>query len=423
MSKDTVVRFRKKDEVIDPLAELLRRGARELIGQAVSEEFEVFLEQHAERRDAGGRVAMVRNGFLPERQVLSGIGPVPVSLPRARDRSGEGLRFHSALVPPYVRRSRSVDAVLPWLYLKGVSTGDMSEALVALVGKDAAGLSAPVVSRLKARWADEYASWRREPLSKDRWVYLWADGIYSGLRADDQRLCLLVVIGVNARGEKHFLAIEDGVRESAESWRGVLRDLKDRGLKIPPKLAVGDGALGFWVVLEEMFPETRDQRCWVHKTANVLNYLPKSVQAKAKSMLHEIWMAESRADAQAAFDRFIATLQAKYPKATECLAKDRKALLAFYDFPAEHWIHIRTSNPIESAFATVRHRTDRTKGCVSRSSLLGLTYKLAMSAEKSWNRLRGFERLGELIAGVKFVDGVRAQPRTKQNRSVQQAAA
>ncbi len=423
MSKDTVVRFRKKDEVIDPLAELLRRGARELIGQAVSEEFEVFLEQHAERRDAGGRVAMVRNGFLPERQVLSGIGPVPVSLPRARDRSGEGLRFHSALVPPYVRRSRSVDAVLPWLYLKGVSTGDMSEALVALVGKDAAGLSAPVVSRLKARWADEYASWRREPLSKDRWVYLWADGIYSGLRADDQRLCLLVVIGVNARGEKHFLAIEDGVRESAESWRGVLRDLKDRGLKIPPKLAVGDGALGFWVVLEEMFPETRDQRCWVHKSANVLNYLPKSVQAKAKSMLHEIWMAESRADAQAAFDRFIATLQAKYPKATECLAKDRKALLAFYDFPAEHWIHIRTSNPIESAFATVRHRTDRTKGCVSRSSLLGLTYKLAMSAEKSWNRLRGFERLGELIAGVKFVDGVRAQPRTKQNRSVQQAAA
>ena len=423
MSKDTVVRFRKKDEVIDPLAELLCRGARELIGQAVSEEFEVFLEQHAQRRDAGGRVAMVRNGFLPERQVLSGIGPVPVSLPRARDRSGEGLRFHSALVPPYVRRSRSVDAVLPWLYLKGVSTGDMSEALAALVGKDAAGLSAPVVSRLKARWADEYASWRREPLGKDRWVYLWADGIYSGLRADDQRLCLLVVIGVNARGEKHFLAIEDGVRESAESWRGVLRDLKDRGLKIPPKLAVGDGALGFWVVLEEMFPETRDQRCWVHKSANVLNYLPKSVQAKAKSMLHEIWMAESRADAQAAFDRFIATLQAKYPKATECLAKDRKALLAFYDFPAEHWIHIRTSNPIESAFATVRHRTDRTKGCVSRSSLLGLTYKLAMSAEKSWNRLRGFERLGELIAGVKFVDGVRAQPRAKQNQSVQQAAA
>lgn len=423
MSKDTVVRFRKKDEVIDPLAELLRRGARELIGQAVSEEFEMFLARHADRRDAKGRQAVVRNGYLPEREVLSGIGPVPVRLPRARDRSGEGPRFRSLLVPPYVRRSKSVEAVLPWLYLKGVSTGDMSEALAALVGKEAAGLSAAVVSRLKARWADEYEAWRRAPLGKDRWVYLWADGIYSGIRADDQRLCLLVVIGVNERGQKRFLAIEDGVRESAESWRGVLRELKDRGLRIPPKLAVGDGALGFWVALEELFPETRDQRCWVHKTANVLNYLPKSVQAKAKSMLHEIWMAESRADAQAAFDRFIGTFQAKYPKATECLAKDRTELLAFYDFPAEHWIHIRTSNPIESTFATVRHRTDRTKGCVSRSSLLGLTYKLAMSAEKSWNRLRGFERLGELIAGVKFVDGVRAQPRTKQNRSVQQAVA
>ena len=423
MHQDTVVRFRKKEEVMDPLTELLRRGARELIGLAVTEEFEVFLAQHAARRDGEGRQVMVRNGYLPEREILSAIGPVPVRLPRARDRSGGGVRFRSSLVPRYVRRSRSVDAVLPWLYLKGVSTGDMREALAALVGKEAAGLSAAVVSRLKACWSKEYEAWKRAPLGKDRWVYLWADGIYSGLRADDQRLCLLVVIGVNERGQKRFLAIEDGVRESTESWRGVLRDLKARGFKVPAKLAVGDGALGFWAALEEILPETPNQRCWVHKTANVLNYLPKSLQAKAKSMLHEIWMAESRADAEAAFDRFIETFRAKYPKATECLAKDRKALLAFYDFPAEHWIHIRTSNPIESTFATVRHRTDRTKGCVSRSSLLGLTYKLAMSAEKSWNRLRGFERLGELIAGVKFVDGVRAQARTKQNRSLQQAAA
>jgi len=423
MHQDTVVRFRKKDEVVDPLAELLRRGARELIGQAVTEEFEVFLAQHAARRDVEGRQAVVRNGYLPEREVLSAIGPVPVTMPRTRDRSGEGVRFRSSLVPRYVRRSKSVDAVLPWLYLKGVSTGNMGEALAALVGKEAAGLSAAVVSRLKACWIKEYEAWKRAPLGKDRWVYLWADGIYSGLRADDQRLCLLVVIGVNERGQKRFLAIDDGVRESTESWRGVLRDLKARGLKIPPKLAVGDGALGFWAALSEVLPETRDQRCWVHKTVNVLNYLPKSIQAKAKSMLHEIWMAESRADAETAFDRFIETFRAKYPKATECLAKDRKSLLVFYDFPAEHWIHIRTSNPIESTFATVRHRTDRTKGCVSRSSLLGLTYKLAMSAEKSWNRLRGFERLGELIAGVKFVDGVRAQARTKQNRSLQQVAA
>ena len=423
MGQDTVVRFRKKDEGVDPLAELLRRGARELIGQAISEEFEVFLQQHAERRDTQGRQAVVRNGYLPEREVLSGIGPVAVSLPRARDRSGEGQRFRSSLVPPYVRRSKSVDAVLPWLYLKGVSTGSMGEALAALLGKDAVGLSAAVVSRLKARWADEYETWRRASLGKDRWVYLWADGIYSGLRADDQRVCLLVVIGVNERGQKHFLAIEDGVRESTESWRGVLRGLKVRGLKIPPKLAVGDGALGFWAGLSEVFPETRDQRCWVHKTANVLNYLPRSVQAKAKSMLHEIWMAESRADAEIAFDRFIKTFQAKYPKASECLTKDRVSLLAFYDFPAEHWIHIRTTNPIESTFATIRHRTDRTKGCVSRSTLLGLVYRLSMSAQTRWRQLRGFARLGELIAGVKFIDGVRALPRAKENRNAQQVAA
>lgn len=423
MPQDTVVRFRKKDEVVDPLTQLLRRGARELIGQAVSEEFEVFLQRHAAARDAQGRQAVVRNGYLPEREVLSGIGPVAVSVPRARDRSGEGRRFRSSLVPPYVRRAKSVDAVLPWLYLKGVSTGDMSEALAALLGKEAAGLSGAVVSRLKARWFAEYEAWKKTPLGKDRWVYLWADGIYSGLRAEDTKVCLLVVIGVNERGQKRFLAIEDGVRESAESWRGVLRDLKRRGLKIPPKLAVGDGALGFWAALEEQFPGTRDQRCWFHKTGNVLNYLPRSAQPKAKSMLHEIWMAERRADAEAAFERFVATYKAKYPKATECLAKDRASLLAFYDFPAEHWMHIRTTNPIESTFATIRHRTDRTKGCVSRATLLGLVYRLGMSAERRWHRLRGFERLGELIAGVKFVDGVRAQLRTRENRSVQQVAA
>jgi len=423
MHQDTVVRFRKKDEVVDPLAELLRRGAKKLIEQAVSEEFEMFLERHAERRDSEGRQAVVRNGYLPQRDVLSGIGAVPVKMPRARDRSGEGVRFRSSLVPPYVRRSKSVDAVLPWLYLKGISTADMSEALAALVGKDAAGLSAAVVSRLKARWAQDYDTWRRSALGKDRWMYLWADGIYSGLRAEDEKLCLLVVIGVNERGQKRLLAIEDGVRESAESWRAVLRDLQARGLKIPPKLAVGDGALGFWRALGEIFPATRDQRCWFHKTGNVLNYLPKSVQAKAKSMLHEIWMAETRAEAEGAFDRFVASLQAKYPKATECLSKDRQALLAFYDFPAEHWIHLRTTNPIESAFATIRHRTDRTKGCVSRATLLGLVYRLGMCAEKRWKRLRGFKRLGELVAGVKFVDGMRTQSRIKQNRSVQQAAA
>lgn len=423
MHNDTVVRFRKKDEVVDPLVELLRNGAHELIGRAVEEELRVFLEQQAGRREADGRLAVVRNGYQPERALLTGMGPVRVQVPKVRDRSGEGAVFRSTLVPPYVRRARSVEAALPWLYLKGISTGDMSEALQALVGKEAVGLSAAVVSRLKTRWGQEYDLWRRQALDKERWVYLWADGIYSNLRADDTRLCLLVVIGVNARGQKRFLGIEDGVRESTESWRAVLRDLKARGLRLPPHLAVGDGALGFWGALKEVFPQTRAQRCWVHKTANVLNYLPKSVQPKAKAGLHEIWMAETRADAQTAFDRFIATFQAKYPKATECLAKDRQALLAFYDFPAEHWVHLRTSNPIESTFATVRHRTERTKGCVSRASLLGLIFKLAMSAEQSWTRLRGFERLGELVAGVKFVDGVPNNKIKRTQVQPQQAAA
>ncbi|MGH8528468.1 MAG: IS256 family transposase [Nevskiales bacterium] len=423
MRNDTVVRFRKKDEVVDPLTQLLRTGARDLIRVAVSEELGVFLEQQAGRRDAHGRLGVVRNGYQPERELVTGIGPVAVRVPKVRDRAGGGAVFRSALVPPYVRRARSVDAALPWLYLKGVSTGDMSEALAALVGKEAVGLSAAVVSRLKARWSDEYDLWRKRSLAKERWVYLWADGIYSGLRAEEARCCLLVIIGVNERGQKRFLAIEDGVRESTESWRALLRELKARGLAAPPKLAVGDGALGFWAALDEVYPATRPQRCWVHKSANVLNYLPRSAQPKAKSMLHEIWMAETRANAERAFDRFIADYRAKYPKATDCLAKDRATLLVFYDFPAEHWIHIRTTNPIESTFATIRHRTERTKGCASRSSLLGLTFKLAMSAEQSWSRLRGFERLAEVVAGVKFIDGMRQEKQHQTKLQLQQAAA
>jgi len=275
---------------------------------------------------------------------------------------------------------------------------------------------------LKSRWAEEYQAWRRARLGKDRWVYLWADGIYSGLRAEDERLCALVVIGVNERGEKHFLAIEDGVRESKQSWRELLLDLKARGLAIPPKLAVGDGALGFWPALEEVYPQTRHQRCWVHKVANVMNYLPKAVQPRAKAALQEIWMAETQAEALAAFERFVRSYQAKYPKAVECLTKDREALLAFFDFPAEHWVHIRSTNVIESAFATMRHRTDRTKGCLTRAGMLAMLFKLGMSAEHSWRRLRGFEWLAKVIRGVKFRDGVevrsekRASPRQEGSR-------
>lgn len=413
MKKDTVVELRRPAQEPDPLSAMLRDGAQRLVAQAVQAEFEEFLARFAGERTEDGRAAVVRNGFQPERAILTGLGPVAVRVPKARSRGEGPAVFHSRLVPPYVRRARSVDVALPWLYLHGISTGDMREALAALVGAEAAGLSAPVVARLKGRWMDEYRLWRRSKLGKERWVYLWVDGIYSGLRAEDERLCALVVIGVTERGQKRFLAIEDGVRESKQSWRELLLALKGRGLAIPPKLAVGDGALGFWAALEEVYPETRHQRCWKHKTANVLNYLPRALAPKAKAALHEVWMAETQADANRAFDQFIATFGAKYPKAVECLAKDRAELLAFYDFPAEHWIHLRTSNPIESSFATVRHRTHRTKGCLTREGMLAMIFKLGMGAERGWKRLRGFHWLAKVIDGVKFRDGIEVQQRVR----------
>lgn len=421
MEKDTVVPLRQP-EGQDLLSTMLREGAQRLIAEALQAEFEEFLSQFAEQRDEQGRTAVVRNGAQPQRELLTGLGPVGLRVPKARSRIAEPAVFRSTLVPPYVRRAKAVEAALPWLYLHGVSTGDMREALAALVGPEAKGLSAPVVARLKGRWSQEYKAWRRKPLGKDRWVYVWADGIYSGLRAEDERLCALVLIGVNERGQKRFLAIEDGVRESKQSWLELLRDLKERGLKLAPNLAVGDGALGFWAALAEIFPATRHQRCWVHKTANVLNYLPKSLQARAKAGLHDIWMADTKVNAETAFDRFVTHYGAKYPKATECLAKDRAALLAFYAFPAEHWIHIRSSNVIESSFATIRHRTDRTKGCLTRDGMLAMIYKLGQSAERSWRRLRGFEWLAKVVEGVKFRDGievrteVRARPKNQPSR-------
>lgn len=417
MSKDNLVAFQSPEGVKDPLTELLRTGAKGLIQQAIEAELAELLARYAGQRDEWGRRLVVRNGYLPEREILTGVGPVPVKVPKVRSRTDEAVVFRSSLVPPYVRKTRRVEAALPWLYLKGIATGQMQEALEVLVGPEAKGLSASVISRLKREWEAEYADWCRRDVGKDRWVYLWADGIYSGLRAEGQKLCALVVIGVNERGEKHFLAIEDGVRESTQSWREVLLDLKRRGLTVPPKLAVGDGALGFWTALDEVYPETRQQRCWVHKTANVLNYLPKGVQAKAKKALQEIWMAEDRASAHKAFEHFVQTHQAKYPKAVACLEKNREALLAFYDFPAEHWVHIRTTNPIESTFATIRHRTDRARGCVSRNTMLAMIYKLGMSAEKRWRRIRGFNYLAKIIKGVKFKDGAEvSNDKTEANR-------
>ena len=392
----------------DELTEVIRAGARKLIAQALEAEVTELLSAFGDQHDANGRARVVRNGYQPEREIQTGIGPVTVQVPKVRSRQGHAVRFHSALVPPYVRKSRSLEAALPWLYLKGISTGEMQAALEVLVGPEAKGLSASTVARLKQTWRAEYEAWRQRRFDQDRWVYIWVDGIYSGLRAEHQRLCALVVIGVNEHGEKHLLALEDGLRESTQSWREVLVDLQARGMN-PPELAIGDGAMGFWTALGELSPTTRQQRCWFHKTGNVLNALPKSVHPKAKRALHAIWQAATRQEADRAFDQFIVTYEPKYPKATACLLKDQDTLLTFYDFPAKHWQSVRTTNPIESTFATIRHRTARTKGCVTRDSLLHMMFKLGQCAENNWRKLRGFADLTKVIDGTPFVNGEEIQ--------------
>ncbi len=405
MRKNNVLEFQGREIRLDPLTELLRKGAQDLIGQAVELELAELLSRYSDCRTGEGKAAVVRNGYHPQRELQTGIGPVTVRIPKVRSKSGEAVTFRSALVPPYVRKTASLEAALPWLYLKGISTGEMGEALKVLLGPQAEGFSAGTISRLKQVWGQEYRDWNEERLDQDRWVYVWADGVYSGLRVEQTKLCALVVIGVNERGEKHFLAIEDGVRESTQSWREVLLKLKSRGMNAP-KLAIGDGAMGFWAALEEVYPDSRQQRCWMHKTMNVLNCLPKSLQAKAKQALHNIWQAATQAEAEKAFDLFIRTYEAKYPKATICLQKDREELMAFYNFPAQHWQSIRTSNPIESTFATIRHRTKRSKGCLTRDGMLHMMFKLGQCAEKNWRRLRGFDYLAKLVTGIKFKDGV-----------------
>ena len=391
-------------QVADPLHELLRRGARDLIAKAVEAELATFLAQYTDQRLDDGRQAVVRNGYLPERMVQTGVGDVSVKVPKVRDRSGGGARFNSSLLPPYLKRARSIEELIPWLYLKGISTGDYQEALAALLGDQAKGLSANTVSRLKKQWEDEHTEWRQRDLSDRRYVYWWADGVYSNVRMDD-RLCLLVIIGVTEQGRKELVAVEDGFRESADSWETLLTGLRERGLTQAPKLAVGDGAMGFWAALSKIYPATDHQRCWVHKTANVLNKLPKSVQPKVKADLHDIWMAETRDEAHKAFDRTLKRFEAKYPKAMECLAKDRNELLAFYDYPAEHWVHIRTTNPIESTFATVRLRSKRSRNCGSRATTLAMVFKLLQSAEKRWKRIKGFRKLELVVNNVRFQDG------------------
>lgn len=407
MSKD------KQKQAVSPehemgvtLDDLVRRGARQVIQQAIETELAELLVSCANVRTLQGKQAVVRNGYLPQRELLTGAGPIPVKVPKVRDRSRSGIKFNSNIVPPYIRKSPCVSAALPWLYLKGISTGDMSEALRVLLGEDARGLSANVVSRLKAQWADEHEAWNRRDLSRDRYVYWWADGIHTGLRSEhSDGQCLLVILGVTPEGRKQRIAIGDGYRESKESWKEILLDLKRRGLQAGPLLAIGDGAMGFWAAMSEVFPQTRHQRCWFHKMGNVLNALPKSQHGRAKADMQAIWMAATRDEAKAAFAAFIGAYQGKYPKAAEKLDKDRDSLLAFYDFPAEHWQHIRTTNPIESTFATVRHRTTRTRNCVSRATFLGLAFKLIEEAEKSWRRIRGADKIELLLKGIAFKDG------------------
>ena len=411
MEEDNVVDYRNPGvplPVADALTEVLRRGAKELLQQAVEAEVAAAIAQYAELKDGQGRRRVVRNGYLPERPIQTGIGEVLVKAPRVRDRVGE-LKFNSSLLPPYLRRTRSLDELLPWLYLKGLSSSDFPGALTALLGPAAPGLSAATICRLKEVWRLEYEQWRQRNLSDKEYVYVWADGIYFGVRLEDARQCMLVVIGATKEGRKELLGLTDGYRESEASWKELLLDLKERGLTIDPQVAIGDGSLGFWKALPQVFGSTRTQRCWKHKSANVLNKLPKGLQAKAKADLNDIWMAETRAAAEQAFDNFLLLYEAKYPKASECLSKDRDTLLTFYDFPALHWQHLRTTNPIESTFATVRLRTSKTRGCVSRGGMLAMVFKLTKVAEQKWYKLKGSEFLVQVTQGVRFKDGVQAK--------------
>jgi putative transposase len=409
MTKDNVIAIRKPERFVDdPITDILRSGARKLLAEALDTEIEIFLSEYADLKDDLGRKRVIRNGYLPEREIQTGIGPVHVKVPRVRDRQPcetEVVKFTSALLPPYLRKTKSMEELIPWLYLKGVSTGDFSEALAALVGKDAQGLSSSTISRLKTVWEDEYEGWQKRDLSNKRYVYIWADGIYCNVRMED-RQCLLVIIGATKEGQKELIGLESGMRESELSWTEILEDLKHRGLKKAPELAIGDGALGFWKAIARVYDKTRWQRCWVHKTANVLNKLPKSFQKKAKAKLQDIWMAPDKDEAEKQFDSFISIYGAKYPKAAECLEKDRSTLLTFYDFPAEHWRHIRTTNPIESTFSTVRFRTAKVRGCFSSKTVVTMGFKLCQSAQKRWQHLQFRDKLAKVIEGIKFINGV-----------------
>jgi putative transposase len=412
MKEDTtVIPFRHADSIDDPLTEIAREGARRMLAEALKAEADAFVASFAGEVLPDGRQRVVRHGFGPERSVHTGIGAIDVRRPKVRDRAPSGsdtarVRFSSSILPRWARRSKSLDALLPVLYLRGISTGDFQEALSAILGPEAPNLSPGVISRLTAGWEQEHEAWQRRDLSARRYLYIWADGVYLQARMEPQAECILVIIGATPEGKKELVGFQVGLRESAQSWRELLVDIKARGLAMAPEIAVGDGALGFWKALDEAFPGTRHQRCWVHKTANVLNKFPKSMAPAVKSDLQNIHHAPTRADALAAIEIFREKYGIKYAPAVACLTKDADALLAFYDFPAEHWDHLRTANPIESVFATVRHRTVRTKGALSQKTVKLMVFKLVQAASNTWRRLNGRNQLPRIIEGIRFTDGI-----------------
>jgi transposase-like protein len=400
--------------VVDPLTDVLRQGAKQMLIKAVEAEAAAWIDEHAQLTDSQGHRQVVRNGHAAPRTVVTGVGPMQVTMPRVHDRrlEDERERFTSKILPPYLRKTKSIDELIPWLYLKGISTGGFTEALQALLGSDCPGLSATTVTRLVAQWQEEQKQWSKRDLSDKHYVYIWADGIHFNIRLEEDRQCILVIMGATADGKKELIAVQDGFRESEQSWTSLMLDLQSRGLGASggdPKLATADGALGFWAACRKLWPTTHEQRCWVHKTANVLDKLPTCLQSEAKDKIHQIWMAPGREAASDAFDLFAATYAAKYPGAVECLQKDRDVLLTFYDFPAEHWTHLRTTNPIESTFATVRLRHKKTKGNGSRKACLAMVFKLCESAQKRWRRLNAHELIQDVIANVTFTDGEKQQ--------------
>lgn len=408
MSNNNIISYENPSENIvnDTLTEFLKESAQKMLKEAINQEVEEFLNSHQSKTMSNGNQQFVRNGYLPDRDIQTGIGKIKVRVPRVRDRGNSDTKFSSNLIPRYMRRTVSLDVLLPLLYLKGISTKDFADSFEPILGKKPQNLSPNVICRLKENWYKNYELWQKKDLSDKNYVYFWVDGVYLQARMESEKNCILVIVAADEYGRKELLALNDGFRESKECWKNLLLDLKERGLSSFPKLAVGDGALGFWGAITEIFPSTKQQRCWVHKTSNILSKLPQSVQSKAKQLIHNIYLAASREDADLAWHKFVREYEHKYSKVVECLVKNKEELLAFYDFPAEHWIHLRTTNPIESTFATVKHRTRKSKNCFSRKTLIAATHKLFIEAQKRWNPIRGKHRIPQVINMEKFIDGI-----------------